>query len=571
MRRRSPAAARDWRATRRAFMGRAADVVPIPADALDGLAAFERDGRHDPPQPARARRGPLGGRLRARRASRRASVLEAASAQAQSAPGRDDPGLALPRRAATTASTRSSRWPTRSYRALRPRLGDRARDHPAGRRATPSSAGTRPLAGLKGAVRRRARWRCCRRWTSPTPTSRTSTRPPTGAAASWGQSFEPTGLARADARRRRHARQPAAGDQRRRGRPTRCSRSRPRRHGHGLRPERLRLLHRGRLGQRGLQRAPTATPRAAARRRRRWPPPAAPTRTPSRCATSSRRCGWTTTTRSRRSPVAYPDTDLGTGLRNLARMLGAGFGTRVAALSYRRASTPTTTSRPSTPSCSPTSRDSLGAWQADLTAARARRPRPDPHLERVRPPPGGQRVERHRPRRRRPGDGGRRPRQRRHPSEFPGLSPPRRGRQPPGHHGVPHGLRDAARVVARRRGGPGAARASTPPACRSSPRAAGAAPGGCYPARPRGRLAQLGEHQLDKLGVTGSSPVTPTSESPASRGFSALWSRLAPGRRGGRAVWRRPSPVSRATRGPGRPFRCAASRPWPCRSHRPRR
>src|SRR5919199_4692715 len=26
----------------------------------------------------------------------------------------------------------------------------------------------------------------------------------------------------------------------------------------------------------------------------------------------------------------------------------------------------------------------------------------------------------------------------------------------------------------------------------------------------RGRLAQLGEHQLDKLGVTGSSPVPPT-------------------------------------------------------------
>ena len=32
-------------------------------------------------------------------------------------------------------------------------------------------------------------------------------------------------------------------------------------------------------------------------------------------------------------PVAYPDTDLGGGLRNLARMLGAGFGTRIAALS----------------------------------------------------------------------------------------------------------------------------------------------------------------------------------------------------------------------------------------------
>ena len=30
----------------------------------------------------------------------------------------------------------------------------------------------------------------------------------------------------------------------------------------------------------------------------------------------------------------------------------------------------------------------------------------------------------------------------------------------------------------------------------------------------QGRLAQLGEHQLDKLGVTGSSPVPPTSEKP---------------------------------------------------------
>ena len=36
----------------------------------------------------------------------------------------------------------------------------------------------------------------------------------------------------------------------------------------------------------------------------------------------------------------------------------------------------------------------------------------------------------------------------------------------------------------------------------------------------RGRLAQLGEHQLDKLGVTGSSPVAPTSEAPASAGVS---------------------------------------------------
>src|SRR5262249_8151832 len=36
-----------------------------------------------------------------------------------------------------------------------------------------------------------------------------------------------------------------------------------------------------------------------------------------------------------------------------------------------------------------------------------------------------------------------------------------------------------------------------------------------------GRLAQLGEHQLDKLGVTGSSPVPPICEKPCNgRAFS---------------------------------------------------
>ena len=84
MRRRSPGCA-DWRSTRRAFMGRAADVVPIPADALDGLAAFERDG-------GMTRRNLLergvglwvGASALAGLSTR--SVLEAASAQAQSAP-----------------------------------------------------------------------------------------------------------------------------------------------------------------------------------------------------------------------------------------------------------------------------------------------------------------------------------------------------------------------------------------------------------------------------------------------------------------------------------------------------
>jgi hypothetical protein len=41
-----------------------------------------------------------------------------------------------------------------------------------------------------------------------------------------------------------------------------------------------------------------------------------------------------------------------------------------------------------------------------------------------------------------------------------------------------------------------------------------------------GRLAQLGEHQLDKLGVTGSSPVPPTSRKPRHGGVFAYPVRL---------------------------------------------
>ena len=36
---------------------------------------------------------------------------------------------------------------------------------------------------------------------------------------------------------------------------------------------------------------------------------------------------------------------------------------------------------------------------------------------------------------------------------------------------------------------------------------------------PRGPLAQLGEHQLDKLGVAGSSPARPIGQKPRSSGF----------------------------------------------------
>ena len=66
-------------------------------------------------------------------------------------------------------------------------------------------------------------------------------------------------------------------------------------------------------------------------------------------------------------PVAYPDSDLGGGLQNLARMLGAGFGTRVAALSIGGFDTHDAQDAEH-PVLLKDLGDSLWAWQADLTA-----------------------------------------------------------------------------------------------------------------------------------------------------------------------------------------------------------
>ena len=67
------------------------------------------------------------------------------------------------------------------------------------------------------------------------------------------------------------------------------------------------------------------------------------------------------------TPVPYPDSDLGTGLANLARMLGAGFGTRVAALSIGGFDTHDAQDTEH-PDLLKDLGDSLWAWQADLTA-----------------------------------------------------------------------------------------------------------------------------------------------------------------------------------------------------------
>jgi uncharacterized protein (DUF1501 family) len=67
-------------------------------------------------------------------------------------------------------------------------------------------------------------------------------------------------------------------------------------------------------------------------------------------------------------PLAYPDTDLGNGMRNLARMLGAGLGTRVAAISAGGGYD----THENQPDDHAKLLEDLGgtleAWQADLTA-----------------------------------------------------------------------------------------------------------------------------------------------------------------------------------------------------------
>lgn len=67
------------------------------------------------------------------------------------------------------------------------------------------------------------------------------------------------------------------------------------------------------------------------------------------------------------APVEYPDSDLGKGMRNLARMLGAGFGTRVAAISTSGFDTHDNLTTEHGPLLKDVS-DTLWAFQADLEA-----------------------------------------------------------------------------------------------------------------------------------------------------------------------------------------------------------
>ena len=381
------------------------------------------------------------------------SVLEAAVRPGPVGAGRDDPGVALP--------GRRQRRPQHPRPARRPAVPDAA--HAARDRAGDDAAGGGPprvrLApgprGPEGACSTRARWPCCRRWTSRTPTSRTSTRPPTGAAGSWGRRFDPTGWLG------RTLDVVGVADNPLQGISTSWSPDpvlsvAPRGDRDGLRPERLRLLDRGGVGPRRLQRRLPRTPPRAHGVRGPRAPPGARTRTPSRCATSSCRCGLTTTTRCRpsRSPTRTPTSAA-------ACATWRGCSAPASAPASRRSpsagSTPTTTSPPSTPSCSPTwatpsspgrrtspQRGLAGRVLTLIWSEFGRRPEDNESNGTDHGAGGlvmvvGDRA-----------NGGIR-------SEFPGLVPPRRGRQPARHHRVPHRLRLAAGVVARRGGGARAA------------------------------------------------------------------------------------------------------------------
>ena len=311
-------------------MGRAAEVVPVPADALDGLAAFERSGgltRRD-----LLERGVglwVGASAIAGLTTR--GLLEAASAQAQSAPdatilvslyldGRQRrPQHARPAGRPALPRAAPAAWPSPPRRPCRCRASPQFGWHPAaeGLRRLYDQGKVAVLPSVDFADADQSHFNSVAYW-------RRGHR---------GAVLRDDRLARADPRRRGRAATTRCRASASRRRPTRCSSSRrARRRPRSTTRTASPSTSRG-SGAPTASRAPTATPPRGRTGAGALAAARAPTRTPSACRSASRRCASTTTTPAAAAPVAYPDSDLGAGLKNLARMLGAGFGTRVAALS----------------------------------------------------------------------------------------------------------------------------------------------------------------------------------------------------------------------------------------------
>src|SRR3954452_2549064 len=95
---------------------------------------------------------------------------------------------------------------------------------------------------------------------------------------------------------------------------------------------------------------------------------------------------------------------------------------------------------------------------------------------------------------------------------------------------------------------------ATPPRRRSSALEGSRLPDVATLSRPRGRLAQLGERLLDKQEVTGSSPVSPTAETPLRGGVSSFRGPIRPAKPPTSASSTRSAPRPRA-RAPSTPPR----------------
>lgn len=352
---------RDHRATRRAFMGRAAEVVPVPADALDGLAEFERSG-------GMTRRNLLergvglwvGASALAGLSTR--SLLEAASAQAQAAPeatilvslyldgGNDGLNTLVP-----LADPR--------YRELRSRLAI-APETTLPLAGVPEFGWNGALAGLRGlydagkvavlpsvdfANADQSHFNSVAYW-------RRGIVGPSLVTTGWlGRTLDAVGVADNPLQGISVSWSPD---------PVLTSKRAPTAtvydpsgfsfHIDGV-WERdgfvaaYRNASRGRTGSSALAAARRTYENAFSVQER-----LAPLRVEGEQALPP-------------TPLPYPDSDLGTALRNLARMLGAGFGTRVAALSIGGFDTHDDQVGEH-PELLKDLGDSLSAWQADLTA-----------------------------------------------------------------------------------------------------------------------------------------------------------------------------------------------------------
>ena len=210
---------------------------------------------------------------------------------------------------------------------------------------------------------------------------------------------------------------------------------------------RLRLLHPGRVGGEGV---PPDLPPALARARRAPALAAGRSMYADTIETHDRLAPLAKEEKPAPPPLPYPDTTSARRFGNLARMLGAGFGTRVAAISQRRLRHPR---RPGGDHAALLQDlgDSLRAWQADLDARGL-----SPRVLTLIWSEFGRRPEDNDSGGTDHGAGGLRcssaTARTAVPQRFPGPCAARRRRQPDRHDRLPHGLRDAARELARRRG-----------------------------------------------------------------------------------------------------------------------